>query len=145
MRILAKNAKVVPVKAGHPLKDIPGFGPEALRSELSVTTAEEFLYFSSQYKNELTRLLDAEPRTVDQFADAAASVVDEDEMDALLSEPGDDMYAYRTGHMMPQAILAAPSGERAKHVRSSQSKSQGPVDLLEVGGGGRPKGRSPGV
>jgi hypothetical protein len=42
-------------------------------NELSVNTAEEVLHLSSRYRDKLAQLLDAEPETVDRFAEAAAS------------------------------------------------------------------------
>ena len=53
---------------------------EILKVERSVSSAEEFLHFSSRYRDEVAQLLSIAPQTVDRLAEAAASAIDDDEV-----------------------------------------------------------------
>jgi len=63
---------------------------EILINELSVSTAEEFLNFSSRYSDEAAQLLDVAPETVDRFAEAPAPAIDDDEVAPISTGPMSD-------------------------------------------------------
>jgi hypothetical protein len=70
---------------------------EIVKYELSVSRAEEVLHFSSRYRDEVAQLLNVAPETVDRFAEAAASAIDDHEVASILARPKSD-YSYPTGH-----------------------------------------------
>ncbi|HYI10957.1 MAG TPA: hypothetical protein VEK57_18010 [Thermoanaerobaculia bacterium] len=88
---------------GYPLDAVSEFPREyasKLREELSVRTAEQFVDLSTHHRDQIARLLEIEPRQLDELCSRAASVIDASDLEDIL-HPAIPAYSYTTGHDAP--------------------------------------------